>query len=191
METNLKWENIQEIVFETLDYCENVVSAENLNNTNDYDNVTAHLEDVIDLLNQISVHPVFHNDEIIKTTIQQCRENLLSLQAFFLSHFLQLEHGLRTYEYLQPSNIATLMDHPSFENENEQDNDNVDGTRPGRPKYYIPKAVLVNLREMGYTWTQISEMLLVSRLTIARRAAQYEITGFSVFLKLLMMNFVV
>ena len=84
METNLKWENIQEIVFETLDYCENVVSAENLNNTNDYDNVTAHLEDVIDLLNQISVHPVFHNDEIIKTTNQQCRENLLSLQAFFL-----------------------------------------------------------------------------------------------------------
>ena len=181
METHLEWENIHEIVLEVLDYCENVVNAEGVNNANDYDDISAHIEDVIDLLNQISVQPVFHNNEMVQNTIHQCRENLFLLRSYFVSQFLQLEHGIRTYEYLQPSNIATLLNHPAFENENEGGDDDVIGNRPGRPKYHIPKSVLVNLREMGYTWTQISEMLLVSRWTIARRVAHYELEGLQRF----------
>ena len=63
MESNLEMETVHEIVLEVLDHCENVIRAEHGNNANDYNDVSAYIEDVIDLLNQIYVQPVFHNDE--------------------------------------------------------------------------------------------------------------------------------
>jgi len=54
--------------------------------------------------------------------------------------------------------------------------------RPGRPKFEISEDVLLELRSYGFTWTQIADMLLVSRWTIRRRVVEYglqETTGFS------------
>ena len=54
-------------------------------------------------------------------------------------------------------------------------------TTPGRPKLDILD-VLIQLRSFGFTWKNISEMLLVSRWTIRRRVVEYgiqEITGYS------------
>ena len=55
-------------------------------------------------------------------------------------------------------------------------------TTPGRPKLDIPEDVLIQLKSFGFTWKNISEMLLVSRCTIRRRVVEYgiqEITGYS------------
>ena len=53
---------------------------------------------------------------------------------------------------------------------------------PGRPKYDISEEVLLNLRALGYSWKEISSLLLVSRTTLWRRVAELGIreeTGFS------------
>ena len=53
---------------------------------------------------------------------------------------------------------------------------------PGRPRLDIREDVLIQLRSFGFTWKNISEMLLVSRWTIRRRIIEYgieEITGYS------------
>ena len=54
--------------------------------------------------------------------------------------------------------------------------------RPGRPRFEISEAVLLELRSYGFTWKQVADMLLVSRWTIRRRVVEYglqETTGFS------------
>ena len=53
---------------------------------------------------------------------------------------------------------------------------------PGRPRLDIREDVVIELRSFGFTWKNISEMLLVSRWTIRRRVIEYgiqEITGYS------------
>ena len=40
---------------------------------------------------------------------------------------------------------------------------------PGRPKYNISEDVLLSLKSLGYTWQEISSLLLVSRTTLWRR----------------------
>lgn len=53
---------------------------------------------------------------------------------------------------------------------------------PGRPRLDIREDVLIQLRSFGFTWKNISQMLLVSRWTIRRRVIEYgiqEITGYS------------
>ena len=47
----------------------------------------------------------------------------------------------------------------------------------GRPRFDIPEDLLVDLREIGMTWQQISIMLVVSRWTIYRRARTLGITN--------------
>ena len=54
--------------------------------------------------------------------------------------------------------------------------------RPGRPKYQINEATLLNLRALGFTWTKISDLLLVSRSTLYRRVRELnleQVTGYS------------
>lgn len=54
---------------------------------------------------------------------------------------------------------------------------------PGRPKYDISEEVLLNLRALGYSWKEISSLLLVSRSTLWRRVADLGIreqTGYSI-----------
>ena len=43
---------------------------------------------------------------------------------------------------------------------------------PGRPKYDISEEVLLNFRSLGYTWKEISSLLIVSRSTLWRRIAE-------------------
>ena len=53
----------------------------------------------------------------------------------------------------------------------------------GRPKFIISEDTLLNLRGLGYTWKDISSMLLVSRWTLHRRVKELGIaqeTGYSV-----------
>lgn len=53
---------------------------------------------------------------------------------------------------------------------------------PGRPKYIITEDKLLYLRELGFTWNNISVMLMVSRWTIYRRIAELglkDVTGYS------------
>ena len=52
---------------------------------------------------------------------------------------------------------------------------------PGRPRFHIPAEMLEELRELGFSWNKIGEMLGVSRWTIHRRVEQYgfqNMTGF-------------
>ena len=44
----------------------------------------------------------------------------------------------------------------------------------GRPKFDISKEQLEFLASMSFTWTQIAEMLGVSRMTIYRRRVEYQ-----------------
>ena len=52
---------------------------------------------------------------------------------------------------------------------------------PGRPRFVIRAEMLEELRELGFSWNKIGEMLGVSRWTIRRRVAEYgleNMTGF-------------
>ena len=52
---------------------------------------------------------------------------------------------------------------------------------PGRPRFDIPGEVLEELRELGFGWIKIGEILSVSRWTIHRRVEEHglpNITGF-------------
>ena len=44
--------------------------------------------------------------------------------------------------------------------------------RPGRPKYIISDEVLLNLKSLGYTWQEVSSLLLVSRTSLWRRVEE-------------------
>ena len=55
---------------------------------------------------------------------------------------------------------------------------------PGRPPSHIPCDVLEGLREFGFTWSKISQMIDVSRWKISRRVNKYgleNLQGFSDF----------
>lgn len=48
---------------------------------------------------------------------------------------------------------------------------------PGRPSFFIPKELLVELRGLNFSWTSISKMFGVSRWTILRRVEEYGFTN--------------
>ena len=51
----------------------------------------------------------------------------------------------------------------------------------GRPRFDIPAEMQEELRELGFSWIKIGEMLVVSRWTIHRRVEEYDLqnmTGF-------------
>ena len=45
----------------------------------------------------------------------------------------------------------------------------------GRPRFEIPKEQLVYLSSLSFSWTDISRMLRVSRMTIYRRRVEYDL----------------
>jgi len=52
---------------------------------------------------------------------------------------------------------------------------------PGRPRFEIPGEMLEELRELGFSWIKIGEILGVSRWTIHRSVEEYglqNMTGF-------------
>ena len=52
----------------------------------------------------------------------------------------------------------------------------VDTREVGRPKFDIKKETLIELRSLGFSWEDISRMLLVSRWTIHRRVLEFGLT---------------
>lgn len=57
----------------------------------------------------------------------------------------------------------------------------VDTRQVGRPKFDIKEETLVELRSLGFSWENISRMLLVSCWTIHRRASEFGLTHLSRF----------
>ena len=79
-----------------------------------------------------------------------------------------LSHAIRP---VTPETVAENC-FPSGEEEKET---------PGRSRFDIPGEMLEELRELGFSWIKIGELLRVSRWTIQRRIEEYgfqNMTGF-------------
>ena len=48
--------------------------------------------------------------------------------------------------------------------------------KQGRPKYEIPREDLRGLRDLGFTWKKIAEILCVSERTLRTKSLELEIT---------------
>ena len=73
---------------------------------------------------------------------------------------------------------------PALVNKNETTVSTEANGCPGRPRFVIRAEMLEELRELGFSWNKIGEMLGVSRWTIHRRVAEYgleNMTGFHNF----------
>ena len=57
----------------------------------------------------------------------------------------------------------------------------MDTKRPGRPAYYIPKDVLIELRGLNFSWCKISQMFEVSRWTVTRPVQEYGLSALQQF----------
>ena len=121
------------------------------------------LEEAIRTANQIL--PYLQTENGI--AFQQVHLNLVQIRLYFIQYLVSLSSNTTTdAEWLLPSTVALLAESAN--------NITRTGAR-GRPKYKIPEAVLINLRNMGNSWTDIANMLLVSRWTIHRRIQEYGI----------------
>ena len=50
-----------------------------------------------------------------------------------------------------------------------------ESTTTGRRRFKVEEQTLINFRSLGFSWVQISQMLLISRWTIYRRVKEYGI----------------
>ena len=57
----------------------------------------------------------------------------------------------------------------------------MDTGQVGRPKFDIKEETVVELRSLGFSWEDISCMLLVSRWTIHSRESEFGLTHLSCF----------
>jgi len=57
----------------------------------------------------------------------------------------------------------------------------IDTREVGRPKFDIKKETLIELRSLGFSWEDISRMLLGSRWTIHRRVSEFGLNHLSRF----------
>ena len=67
----------------------------------------------------------------------------------------------------QNDNIAETVAHVTVEIRT------IKSLLPGRPKYNISEDILIRFRELGYSWKEIAEIMLVSRWTIYRRVREF------------------
>ena len=81
--------------------------------------------------------------------------------------FSAIEKGfIQLYTLQQEESLKRYVKLPSYVLES-------DG--PGRPKFHISKELLVELRGLNFSWATISKMFGVSRWTIMRRVAEYDL----------------
>ena len=98
------------------------------------------------------------------------KEELDSLAAAFADVLSSLNHHV-AIKPLTPATVAENCFAPGKEGKE----------TPGRPRFDIPAEMLEELRELGFSWIKIGEMLGVSRWTIHRRVVDYglkNMTGF-------------
>ena len=112
--------------------------------------------------------------QVIALVIERDLECASVLQEMFRSIRILFLDWIRKSEPASPcSNLAIYsLEIPKVERTG----------HPGRPKFEINENVLLELRSYGYSWKQISNMLLVSRWTIRRRVVEYglqDATGYS------------
>ena len=110
-------------------------------------------------------------------SIRDCRdigtrdkEGLDSLAAAFEDVLSSLNHHI-TIKPVTPGTVAENCFAPGKEEKE----------TPGRPRFDVPAEMLEELRELGFSWIKIGEMLGVSRWTIHRRVKEYgleNMTGF-------------
>ena len=110
-------------------------------------------------------------------SIRDCRdigtsdkEELDSLAAAFADVLSSLNHHIA----IKPVTPETLAENCFVPGKQVKET-------PGRPRFDIPAEMLEELRELGFSWIKIGEMLGVSRWTIHRRVAEYgleNMTGF-------------
>jgi len=129
------------------------------------------LEDLSVLVNDIEarIHDIDHLEllqsrtelSISSLTEFAWEKNLPSLNELLLilsALYQIISKELRQFQYLPDFQVATDKK-----------------GEVGRPKFEISKDTLVDLRDFGYTWTEISSMLLVSRWTLQRRVKEFGI----------------
>ena len=148
------WENFFQSLIEVLDQAENVTNEQQREITG------LHLEDAVTALQQvISLVPGESESGQVLATL--------------LRNFRLLSAGWRDESSDRCSSVAIYsLDPPPV----------VQNVSAGRPKFEISEEVLLEFRSIGFTWTQIAEMLLVSRWTIRRRVVEFglqDVTGYS------------
>lgn len=148
------WENFFQSLIQVLDEAENVTTEQQREITG------LHLEDGVSALQQvISLVPGESESGQVLATL--------------LRNFRLLLASWRNVSSDRCSNVAIYsLDAPPM----------VQSVNAGRPKFEISEEVLLQFRSIGFTWTQIAEMLLVSRWTIRRRVVEFglqDVTGYS------------
>eukprot|EP00794_Sanderia_malayensis_P013238 gene13238-14596_t len=113
---------------------------------------------------------------LLLTRDNSCQEKVLS--------FLTMIHedGL-SYSSVNTAKSA-LSSVKDLGTETPLDTEQVGGGGAGRPRLDIPKEVLENSRCQGFSWTKISKICKVSRWTIMRRVADYNLTNWQEYSKL-------
>eukprot|EP00112_Aurelia_sp_Birch-Aquarium-sp1_P019875 Seg500.5 transcript_id=Seg500.5/GoldUCD/mRNA.D3Y31 product="DNA transposase THAP9" pseudo=true protein_id=Seg500.5/GoldUCD/D3Y31 len=139
------WENFFQSLIQVLDEAENVTTEQQREITG------LHLEDGVSALQQvISLVPGESESGQVLATL--------------LRNFRLLLASWRNVSSDRCSNVAIYsLDAPPM----------AQSVNAGRPKFEISEEVLLQFRSIGFTWTQIAEMLLVSRWTIRRRVVEF------------------
>ena len=179
MPADLQWQHIQKIVLQTLSLCEDTTNSNEMTN---YLDVLVQIEEVIVLLNQVYVQPMVHSNDNARDAIENILYNFNMLRRNFITDILRFGQTETILEHMRPSDIATILpnDHPVLERDVSEVECHSIGCA-GRPEYSIPKFLLTNLRQIGYTWSQIADMLLVSRWKFIEEGHNMDWKGCNVF----------
>lgn len=147
-------------IVELLDYCEN---HESNTSKQVIESIIYRLESAVRFMEQIL--PILNE---YKDDMSEATDNLKVLYHLWCRKFQEI--GQRP----SPSTHLAIysVDPPGF----------FEKSGPGRPKFNIEEETLLHFRKLGFSWKEISRLLLVSRWTLWRRARELGIedrTGFS------------
>ena len=115
------------------------------------------INDAIELLSNIEEAPELSRGST--TELSAIKKLFEELEMLFSSEYKNL------VESMTLQNLRAELNH----------------TGPGRPKLNIPKDVLEELRGLNFSWKKISAMFEVSRWTVARRVAEYDLSHLQQF----------
>lgn len=103
---------------------------------------------------------------LIAVGVVESRQSILEVSTQFEIFFQILEREIRGHSSQSRGRLAV------FQLGNQRVNRGV-----GRPKLVIEEETLVSFRDLGFSWTEIASMLLVSRWTLQRRVRDLGIQG--------------
>ena len=103
-----------------------------------------------------------HSLPHVPRATSQILEDKINILLLLKAHILRGEQS----EFMTPSGSVQLFLQQPIVTLNRES---------GRPRFDINKDAIIRLRELGNTWTDKSNIFLVSRWTIYRRAREYDI----------------